>query len=144
MSPTPSARSVAQIARVLAILDRYADQHHALSELAELAGLSRFYLSRTFRAVVGMSLRDYLRDLKLRRAIELLRICARDTKQSVVKRPVLAFRRRRMVTRSIWPCDITRRPIVSTWARCFAVTRVFRRTRLMVSNAVRAVNPWMA
>ena len=78
MSPTPSARSVAQIARVLAILDRYADQHHALSELAELAGLSRFYLSRTFRTVVGMSLRDYLRDLKLRRAIELLRISGRS------------------------------------------------------------------
>jgi transcriptional regulator GlxA family with amidase domain len=59
------------------MLDSYADQHHALNELAELAGLSRFYFSRTFRAVVGRSLRDYLRDLKLRRAIELLRISGR-------------------------------------------------------------------
>ena len=74
----PSARSVAQIERILAILDRYADQHHALNELAELAGLSRFYFSRTFRAVVGRSLRDYLRDRKLRRAIELLRISGRS------------------------------------------------------------------
>jgi transcriptional regulator GlxA family with amidase domain len=78
MSRIPSARSVAQIERVLAILDSYADQHHALNELAELAGLSRFYFSRTFRAVVGRSLRDYLRDLKLRRAIELLRISGRS------------------------------------------------------------------
>jgi AraC family transcriptional regulator len=78
MPRPPSARSVAQIKRALAILDSYADQHHALNELAELAGLSRFYFSRTFRTVVGMSLLDYLRGLKLRRAIELVRISSRS------------------------------------------------------------------
>jgi AraC family transcriptional regulator len=78
MPRPPSAHSVAQIKRVLATLDTYADQHHALNELAELAGLSRFYFSRTFRAVVGMSLRDYLRGLKLRRAIDLVRMSGRS------------------------------------------------------------------
>jgi AraC family transcriptional regulator len=74
----PNTRSVAQIKRVLVILDGHANQHHALNELAALAGLSRYYFSRTFHIVVGVSLRDYLRGLKLKRALELLRTSRRS------------------------------------------------------------------
>jgi transcriptional regulator GlxA family with amidase domain len=77
-SGAPSTRSVAQIKRVLVILDGHANQHHALNELAALAGLSRYYFSRTFHIVVGVSLRDYLRGLKLKRALELLRTSRRS------------------------------------------------------------------
>src|SRR5262249_59393972 len=41
--------------------------------VAALAGWSRFHFSRTFSRIVGMRLRDYLRGLKLRRAVELVR-----------------------------------------------------------------------
>jgi hypothetical protein len=34
--------------------------------------------------------------------------------------------------------------MVSTWARCFAAPRVRRRMGVIVPNAVRAVNQWMA
>lgn len=78
MVSAKSARNTAKIRRVLAILDSHADQHHALKELATLAGLSRFYFSRTFHASVGVSLREYLRGLKLKRALELVRTTRRS------------------------------------------------------------------
>ena len=68
----PSARSVAKIKRILTMLDDHAGQSHALSELAAMAAMSRSYFSRTFRAVAGVPLRDYLRNLKLKRALELV------------------------------------------------------------------------
>src|SRR4030095_8730225 len=74
----PSARNVAKIKRVLTILDGHVGQRHALDELAAMVGLSRSYFSRLFHAVAGMSLRDYLRAMKLKRAIELLRSSTRS------------------------------------------------------------------
>ena len=74
----PSGRSVARIKRVLVILDGHVGQRHGLNELAALAGLSRSYFSRTFHTVVGMPLRDYLRVLKLKRALELVRTSGRS------------------------------------------------------------------
>jgi transcriptional regulator GlxA family with amidase domain len=73
-----SARNVAKIKRVLTILDGHVGQRHALDELAEMAGLSRSYFSRTFHTVVGMALRDYLRAQKLKRALELVRTSRRS------------------------------------------------------------------
>ena len=60
------------------ILDGHVRQRHALDELAEMAGLSRSYFSRTFHEVVGMALRDYLRAQKLKRALELVRTSRRS------------------------------------------------------------------
>jgi len=60
------------------ILDGHVGQRHALDELAEMAGLSRSYFSRTFHEVVGMALRDYLRAQKLKRALELVRTSRRS------------------------------------------------------------------
>ena len=44
----------------------------SLEELAALAGMSRSGLSRRFRRVVGISLSEYVQDLRLRRAALLL------------------------------------------------------------------------
>jgi transcriptional regulator GlxA family with amidase domain len=77
-SRAPSARNVAKIKRVLIILDGHVGQRHELGELAAMAGLSRSYFSRTFHVVAGMSLRDYLRAVKLKRAIELVRSSTRS------------------------------------------------------------------
>ena len=77
-SRPPSARSAAKIKRVLTILDGHVGQRHGLDELAAIAGLSRSYFSRIFHAVAGMSLRDYLRAVKLKRAIELVRSSTRS------------------------------------------------------------------
>lgn len=60
------------------ILDGHVGQRHALDELAEMAGLSRSYFSRTFHEVVDMTLRDYLRAQKLARALELVRTSRRS------------------------------------------------------------------
>ena len=43
-----------------------------LHELAAMASMSRSHFSHTFHAVLGMSLRDYVRDLRLQRAHLLL------------------------------------------------------------------------
>jgi AraC-like DNA-binding protein len=61
-----SARSIAAIQRVLAILEE-SRTVPTLTELARVAGMSPWHLSRTFHAVVGMSLRHYARDLRLKR-----------------------------------------------------------------------------
>jgi AraC family transcriptional regulator len=77
-SRSSSARNIAKIKRVLAILDGHVGQRHALDELAAMAGLSRWYFSRTFHTVAGMPLRDYLRAVKLKRALELVRASTRS------------------------------------------------------------------
>lgn len=44
-----------------------------LDDLSDLVGVSPFYLQRTFKASTGMSPREYLLDLRIRRARALLR-----------------------------------------------------------------------
>lgn len=44
----------------------------SLAELASTARMSRYQLSRMFRKHVGTCLRDYVRDVRLERACELL------------------------------------------------------------------------
>lgn len=59
--------------RVCKILeDRMADPP-TLGELASEVGCSAFYLSRTFSKVMKMTIPQYLRELRIRRAAELLR-----------------------------------------------------------------------
>ncbi len=45
----------------------------SLDQLSDLVGVSPFYLQRTFKAVTRMSPREYLMDLRIRRARQLLR-----------------------------------------------------------------------
>jgi AraC-like DNA-binding protein len=68
----PSSHNVAAIRRTLDFLEGHVTDVPALRELAVMAAMSRSHFSRTFHAVVGMPLRDYVRDLRLKRAHELL------------------------------------------------------------------------
>jgi AraC family transcriptional activator of pyochelin receptor len=61
-----------KIARILRVLATNIEEVPSLDDLAEAVGMSRFQLSRTFHKVVGMSIRDYVRDLRLKRACALL------------------------------------------------------------------------
>jgi transcriptional regulator GlxA family with amidase domain len=61
------------ISRIFDVLHaRALDNLPSLDELAALAQMSRFDFSRTFHAVAGRSLRDYLQDLRLKRSAVLL------------------------------------------------------------------------
>jgi AraC-like DNA-binding protein/CheY-like chemotaxis protein len=64
--------TIATMRRTLTYLGEHFGENPALAALAAMAGMSRSHFSHTFHAVVGMPLRDYIRDLRLRRAHELL------------------------------------------------------------------------
>ena len=66
-----SSRNVAAVRRILAVLEQR-PKMPPLFELAEMATMSRSHFSRTFHAVVGVSLRQYGRDVLLKRAHDLL------------------------------------------------------------------------
>ncbi|WP_199052864.1 AraC family transcriptional regulator [Aquitalea sp. ASV15] len=61
----PSSGCSAAIARVRALLDDAPTQSHSLSTLAELAGISRFRLLRSFSQQLGCSPHDYLQQRRL-------------------------------------------------------------------------------
>lgn len=69
----PTGARVAAVKRIFAVLERTITQVPALTTLAAMAGMSRSHFSRTFHAVAGRALRDYVRDLRLKRAYELMR-----------------------------------------------------------------------
>ena len=52
--------------------DQMSDSQLRVESLAEAAGYSRFHFSRIFRDAVGMSPSQYLMQLRMRRALELL------------------------------------------------------------------------
>jgi AraC family transcriptional regulator len=58
----------AKLRRVLAHVDAHLDEALGLDALAAVAGLSRHHFQRTFTGALGMSARDYVRLLRLRRA----------------------------------------------------------------------------
>jgi transcriptional regulator GlxA family with amidase domain len=66
---TPPIKAVTGVRRLLA---QNIEEIPSLTELAEAVGMDRFRLSRTFRKYVGMSVRAYVRELRLKRACELL------------------------------------------------------------------------
>ena len=70
----PSGERVAAIKRTFGVLANAVTDVPALSALAAMASMSRSHFSRTFHAVAGISLRDYVRDLRLKRAEELMRV----------------------------------------------------------------------
>jgi AraC-like DNA-binding protein len=69
----PGEAKIKAIRQTFAVLERSVIDMPPLSELARLATMSRSHFSRTFHAVAGMTLRDYVRDLRLKRAEHLLR-----------------------------------------------------------------------
>lgn len=68
----PSASTVAAMNRIRRFLGEHVGENLTLGELAAMATMSRSHFSHTFHAVLGMSLRDYVRDLRLERAHLLL------------------------------------------------------------------------
>ena len=70
----PTTARVAVIKQTFGVLERAITDVPALAALAATAAMSRSHFSRTFHAVAGISLRDYVRDLRLKRAQELMRV----------------------------------------------------------------------
>ncbi len=62
-----------RVQRVQAILRESLSEPPPLEELGRLAGCSPFYLSRLFSQEVGMTIQQYLRQVRMERAAELLR-----------------------------------------------------------------------
>lgn len=62
-----------RVEKVVAILRERLVDPPTLDELGRLVGCSPFYLSRTFSGEMGMTISQYLRQLRLDRAAELLR-----------------------------------------------------------------------
>lgn len=69
---TPTASAVAAMNRIRTLLGEHVGETLTLRELSATASMSRSHFSHTFHAVLGMSLRDYIRDLRLQRAHLLL------------------------------------------------------------------------
>jgi AraC-like DNA-binding protein len=68
----PSPRTLGTMKRVLGVLGEHVGEALPLGELAGMAAMSRSHFSHMFHAVVGMSLRDYVRDLRLKQAHHFL------------------------------------------------------------------------
>jgi AraC family transcriptional regulator len=62
-----------RVEKVLAILKERLCEPPSLEELGRLVACSPFYLSRTFSSEMGMTIPQYLRQLRLERAAELLK-----------------------------------------------------------------------
>ncbi|MBI4659031.1 MAG: helix-turn-helix transcriptional regulator [Verrucomicrobia bacterium] len=62
-----------RVARVVALLKSNLAEPPSLEEIGRAAGCSPFYLSRTFTKEMGMTISQYLRQLRMDRAAELLR-----------------------------------------------------------------------
>ena len=62
-----------RVGKVIALLRRNLSEPPALEEIGRAAGCSPFHLSRTFSTATGMTIPQYLRQLRMERAAELLR-----------------------------------------------------------------------
>lgn len=62
-----------RVSRVLDRLNEFDGCRVTLESLADVAGLEKHYLSRTFHKETGLTLKQYQTHLKMRRAMELLR-----------------------------------------------------------------------
>jgi len=60
------------LARTLVYMEEHFDQNMTIDELAEMAGLSRYYYMRLFKTRYGTSVMDYLTELRMNRAKLLL------------------------------------------------------------------------
>jgi AraC-like DNA-binding protein len=62
-----------RVKKVVEVLSERLVEPPTLEELGRLVGCSHFYLSRTFSAEMGMTIPQYIRQLRLERAAELLK-----------------------------------------------------------------------
>jgi AraC-like DNA-binding protein len=62
-----------RVEKVIALLRKHMAKPPTLEEIGRAAGCSPFYLSRTFSTATGMTIPQYLRQLRMERAAELLR-----------------------------------------------------------------------
>jgi AraC-like DNA-binding protein len=69
----PTGVRVAAVKQTFTTLERMLADVPPLATLAAMVSMSRSHFSRTFHAVAGIPLRDYVRDLRLKRAQELMR-----------------------------------------------------------------------
>jgi AraC-like DNA-binding protein len=67
-----TASAVAAMNRIRTFLGEHTGETLTVHELAAMASMSRSHFSHTFHTVLGLSLRDYVRDLRLQRAHLLL------------------------------------------------------------------------
>jgi AraC-like DNA-binding protein len=65
--------SVERVEKVIALLRGRIANPPSLEEIGQAAGCSPFYLSRTFSAATGRTIPQYVRQLRMERAAELLR-----------------------------------------------------------------------
>ena len=68
----PSSRTILLHPAIEHINSHYAEATISIPEIAEVCGISPQYLRRLFRSVYGMSPVDYIRQLRLNRAAELI------------------------------------------------------------------------
>jgi two-component system response regulator YesN len=71
-SDVPEGGADAKVQKVMRFLDRNYDKRVSLSDASELVGLSPKYLSRLFRARVGIGFNEYRLKARMEKAIELL------------------------------------------------------------------------
>jgi len=115
---TPPINAVTGVVRRL--LDQNIAEIPSLTELAEAVGMDRFRLSRTFRKCVGMSLRAYVRELRLKRACELLAMS------------------RSSITTTSFECGFYDLPHFDrVFRRCFGITPSQYRRRHTIQTAAR-------
>lgn len=62
-----------RVQKVITILNENLSESISLEEIARLAGCSRFYLCRIFTEEMGLGICKYLRNLRMERAVTLLR-----------------------------------------------------------------------
>ena len=67
-----------RILRVLTYIQRHLDEPLELNELAAVAYFSPFHFHRVFRGLVGESLMEHIRRLRLERAVHRLRTTGRS------------------------------------------------------------------
>jgi AraC-like DNA-binding protein len=65
--------SAERVEKVIALLRANLENPPSLEEIGRVVGCSQFHLSRTFSTATGMTITQYLRQLRMERAAELLR-----------------------------------------------------------------------
>jgi AraC family transcriptional regulator len=73
MKPTTEQDYYERIVRTLVYIQRHLDDELELEELASVAAFSRFHFHRVFRGLVGESLMEHIRRLRLERAAQGLK-----------------------------------------------------------------------
>ena len=73
MKPATEQDYHQRIVRTLVYIQRHLDEELELDELASVAAFSRFHFHRVFRGMVGESLKEYIRRLRLERAAQALK-----------------------------------------------------------------------